>query len=73
MRLAIVPPSQLLKEQLRRKELDVGGGQFNGQRQTIQARTQLRYCYGVVLGQPEGGLDHLGPFDKEANGGDVDQ
>ena len=58
---------QALEQRLRWQHLDEGGGQFNGQRQPIEARADLGHGRGVGSGHREVGFHRLRPLDEEAH------
>ena len=54
---------------LGREELDARRGQFDGQRQAVQADADLGHRRGVGVVHPEVGLDRQGALDEERHGG----
>ncbi len=50
-----------------RKHLDPRGGQFNGQRQTIETAADIDDCRPVLLGEREIRFDALGPQHKKSD------
>ncbi len=51
-----------------REDLDPGGGQLDGQRQTVQAAADVDHRLGILLGQIETGPGGLRPLNEEPHG-----
>ena len=62
------PFFESFQEGRRRQDLDEGGGQFDRQRQPIEARADFGHCGSVVIGDSEVGFHGPCPLNEKTHG-----